>query len=196
MKRCKRKTTKVGDFMPIHVAIVRRVRPGCEAEFQNALREFLQQSFAHCGVQGASMLTPLPGSGSREFGILRTFANEHERDTFYQSAMFNRWDERARSLTEGEPEYRQLTGLEAWFRSPYNPPSRWKMALATYLGVFPVALGLNLSLGPLIQSWPFIARNAVFNLCMIVLLTWAVMPLVTRLLRRWLEPQIGRDPGE
>ena len=48
--------------MPIHVAITRRVRPGCEAEFQKALREFLKTSFAHGGVQGASMLVPPPGS--------------------------------------------------------------------------------------------------------------------------------------
>ena len=74
--------------MPIHIAITRRVRPGCEAEFQQALREFFQTSFTHGGVLGASMLTPLPGSDTREFGILRTFANEAERDAFYESPMF------------------------------------------------------------------------------------------------------------
>ena len=111
----------------------RRVRRGHEAEFQAALREFLQTSFAHGGVQGASMLTPTPGSDSREYGILRTFANEQERDAFYASPMFKAWEEKARTLTEGEPVYRQLHGLEAWFRSP-NPPPRWKMATVTLLG--------------------------------------------------------------
>src|SRR6185503_458174 len=109
-------------IMPIHIAITRRVRPGCEVEFQQALREFLQTSFAHGGVQGASMLTPPPGSDTREYGILRTFVNEAERDAFYESQMFKTWEARARSLTEGEPVYRPLHGLEAWFRSPRNPP--------------------------------------------------------------------------
>jgi antibiotic biosynthesis monooxygenase (ABM) superfamily enzyme len=36
--------------MAIHIAITRRVRPGCEAEFQAALRGFFQASFAHDGV--------------------------------------------------------------------------------------------------------------------------------------------------
>ena len=36
----------------------------------------------------ASMLAPPPGSDSPEFGILRTFANEQERDAFYASALF------------------------------------------------------------------------------------------------------------
>src|SRR5687768_3341412 len=114
--------------MPIHVAITRRVRPGCEAEFQHALREFLQASFAHGGMLGASMLTPPPGLHSREYGILRTFADERERDEFYASPLFKSWKERAGPLTEGEPEYRQLHGLEAWFRSPNGHPPRWKMA--------------------------------------------------------------------
>jgi len=173
--------------MPIHIAITRRVRAGCEAQFQQALREFLQTSFGHGGVQGASMLAPLPGSDALEFGILRTFANEAERDAFYQSPMFKAWDERARTLTEGEPVHRQLHGLEAWFRSPHNPPPRWKMAVATFLGVFPVAMVLNLTLGPVIRSWPFIVSNAVFNACVLALLTWVVMPLVTRILHRWLQ---------
>ena len=173
--------------MPIHIAITRHVRAGCEAQFQQALREFLQTSFGHGGVQGASMLTPLPGSDSREYGILRTFANEAERDAFYESPMFKAWDERARTLTEGEPVHRQLHGLEAWFRSPHNPLPRWKMAVATFLGVFPVAMVLNLTLGPVIRSWPFIVSNAVFNACVVALLTWVVMPLVTRILHRWLQ---------
>jgi hypothetical protein len=112
-------------------------------------------------VQGASMLTPLPGSDAREFGMQRTFANEQERDAFHSSPMFTAWEERAKTLTEGEAVYRQLHGLEAWFRSPREPPPRWKMAVATFLGVFPVAMVLNLTLGPVIRSWPFVLGNAV-----------------------------------
>jgi hypothetical protein len=135
------------------------------------------------------MLTPLPGSNSREFGILRTFADEHERDAFYASPMFKAWEDRARTLTEGEPEYRELHGLEAWFRSSGNPPPRWKMAVATFLGVFPVALVLSLTLAPAIHTWPFILRTAAFNVCVVALLTWAVMPFITRLLHQWLHPK-------
>jgi antibiotic biosynthesis monooxygenase (ABM) superfamily enzyme len=179
---------------PIHVAITRRVRPGCEAEFQQALREFFQTSFAHNGVWGASMLTPPSGSDSREFGILRTFANEAERDAFYQSPMFRAWEERAKSLTEGEPVHRQLNGLEAWFRSPQNPPPRWKMAIATYLGVVPTIMTLALTLAPLIRSWNFVLYNLVFNACVVVLLTWVVMPLITRALHGWLQAGESKTP--
>jgi len=106
--------------MPIHVAITRRVRPGREAEFQQALREFFQTSFAHGGVMGATMIVPPPDSDSREFGILRTFADEKDRDAFYASAIFKSWETRALPLTETDSwTYRPLHGLEAWFRSPH-----------------------------------------------------------------------------
>src|SRR5207237_3783405 len=138
---------------PIHVAITRRIKPGCEADFQEALREFFKTSFAHLGVHGASMLVPPPGSTSSEYGILRTFANEQERDAFYASPLFQAWKERIAPLTEGEPRYRQLHGLEAWFRSPQNPPPRWRMAASTFMGVFPVATVLILTLDHLFLYW-------------------------------------------
>src|SRR6185369_6847067 len=160
-------------IMPIHIAITRRVRPGREAEFQQALREFFQTSFAHGGVLGATMIVPPPGSDSREFGILRTFANEKERDDFYASPVFKAWEEKCEPLTESNSwSARPLHGLEAWFRSPHNPPPKWKMAVATFLGVFPLAMILNATIGPVIREWPFVLRNAAFNACVVVLLSW------------------------
>jgi len=38
------------------------------------------------------MIVPPPGSDSREFGILRTFADEKERDAFYTSPIFKAWE--------------------------------------------------------------------------------------------------------
>ena len=174
--------------MPIHVAITRRVKIGREGEFQQALRDFFQKSFAQDGVLGAHMLTPLPGSDSREFGLLRTFVDEKTRDEFFESGMFKAWEAKVRTLTDGEPVHHQLHGLEAWFRS-LSPPPRWKMFIATFLGVLPVVTVLNVTLGPAILPWNFFLRTAVFNGCMIALLTWAIMPIMTRVLHNWLRSE-------
>lgn len=175
---------------PIHIAVTRRVRPGCEAEFQQALREFIQASFGHGGVLGAGMFVPLPGSDSREYGVLRTFRDEQERDDFYKSPLFKAWQERVKPLTEGEPVYRKLHGLEAWFRNPNQPnPPLWKMALVTYIGVDVVTTLLFWIIGPLIQNWTFLIRNSAFNVVVVACLTWVAMPLLTRLFNNWLQPK-------
>ncbi len=174
----------------IHVAVTRRVRPGCEAEFQKALREFVQKSFAHGGVLGAGMFVPLPGSDSREYGVLRTFGNEQERDAFYNSPLFKAWQERVKPLTEGEPVYRKLRGLEAWFRNPGQAdPPLWKMALVTYIGVDIVTTLLFFAIGPFIQNWTFLIRNSAFNIVVVAGLTWMAMPLLTRVFNSWLQPK-------
>ncbi|GGB84185.1 antibiotic biosynthesis monooxygenase [Dyadobacter sediminis] len=171
--------------MPIHVAITRKVLPGKEEEFKEALRRFLGESFLHGGVQGAAMITSLPGTDAQEIGILRTFADEAERDTFYHSDLFREWEAYASTLTE-EPEYRQLTGLEAWFRSPVPPP-RWKMAVATLCGVYPASLFLTFTIGPFVQSFPVMLRALIIAACMVGLLTWIVMPQVTKFIKPWLQ---------
>jgi len=172
---------------PIHVAITRRIKPGCEAEFQKALTEFFKTSFAHTGVQGVAMLTPPPGSNSNEYGIIRTFANEQERKSFYESPLFLEWKTKVASLTEGEPTYKDLHGLEAFFRSQTAPnPPRWKMAVATYLGVVPVTLFTSQTVGRLLKGQDFFVANFIGNACVVFLLAWVVMPLITRVLKRWL----------
>jgi len=67
------------------------------------------------------------------------------------------------------------------------------MAIATYLGVVPVIMTLSLTLGPLIHSWDFVLNNLVFNAFVVALLTWIVMPLITRALHGWLLPNRPKD---
>ena len=171
--------------MPVHVAITRKVLPGKEEEFKEALRRFLGESFLHGGVHGAGMITSMPGADSREIGILRTFADEQERDAFFASQRFKDWEAYASKVTE-PPAYRNLKGLEAWFRAPGAPP-RWKMAILTLCGVYPTSLLLSLTAGQWAKDIPLAARSLIIASCMVALLTWLVMPLIIKIARKWLQ---------
>lgn len=171
--------------MPVHVAITRKILPGREQEFHDALRKFMGESFKHDAVHGAGMIT-FPHPEQPEVGILRTFASEAEKEAFYNSALFREWDSYAAQLTQGDADYRELTGLEAWFRSSLPPPPRWKMALTTLLGVYPVSLFLNATIGGALASLPHLLKSLLFAICMVALLTWVVMPNVVKLLKPWL----------
>ena len=137
----------------------------------------------------ASMLAPPPGSDSPEFGILRTFANEQERDAFYASALFKAWEEQSRPLTEGEWVSRPLHGLEAWFRAPQHPPARWKMAVLTWLAVWPVSMAVRAVLHPFLGTTvPSVMFAGVVAGGIVVVLTWGAMPVLVKVAHRWLQP--------
>lgn len=173
----------------ITVSITRTVKPGCEAEFERALHDFVQRSLTLPGQLGVHILRPPPGSESREYGIIRKFSDREAVEEFRISPEYLEWNALAVELTEGHGRVEELTGLESWFTQPggtLRPLPKWKMATATFLGVFPVVLMLNLTIGPLLKSWHFLLSIAVFNICVVALLTWVVMPRITRVLHRWL----------
>lgn len=173
--------------MSHHVAITRRVRPGCEAEFEVKLRVFAQASLSRPGTLGVQLLYPAPGTASGEYGILRSFASREDRDAFYASAFFTDWERSVAHLVEGGPVCRDLQGLEAWFREGGPPPPpRWKMAAATLLGVYPTSLLLGITVAPLLQGLPLMLLSLAMAAAMVACLTWVVMPAVTKLLRPWL----------
>lgn len=93
-------------------------------------------------------------------------------------------------LTRGPGTLTQQPGLETWFTLPgaksIPPIPRWKMAVLTLLGIYPLALGLPLLLpGPLARL-PLTLRTLIVSTVMICAMTWVVMPQITRLFQRWI----------
>lgn len=171
---------------PIHVAITRRVKPGQEAAFEAALLEFMGTTMASPGVLGAQLLRPAPGSAVPEYGILRAFESEMARDAFYASPLFRSWEERVAPLVEGPYELRNLHGLEAFFHQGALRPARWKMALLTWLAVFPAAYCWSQLLRPLVAPLPGMVGSAVVSIFVVVTLAWGLMPVLTRIFESWL----------
>jgi hypothetical protein len=174
---------------PIHVAIIRTVKAGCETAFEQALHDFIQRSLTLAGQMGVYIIRPAPGSGSRQYGIIRKFADRGALEEFRTSPEYLEWNQIILDMTEGSGHAEELSGLESWFTLPgqaLRPLPQWKMAIATYLGVVPVIMFLSLTLGRLIQNWNFVLNNIVFNAFVVLLLTWVVMPVITRILHSWL----------
>ena len=176
----------------IAVSITRTVRAGSEPAFEAALHGFVQASLAQAGQLGVHVLRPAPGSGSREYGVVRRFTGREALAAFHGSPEYRAWQETVADLTEGGAHTEELTGLESWFTlpgTPLRPLPKAKLFVATFLGVCPTQMALGLTLGTLTKAWPFALGSLVFDAAMVAALTWAVMPLVTRLLQSWLHPK-------
>jgi len=170
----------------VHEAIMRVVRPGREREFETRIEQFFESAAKHPGVSGAYLIRPLPGSESRQYGILRSFMSEEDRDRFYRSDLYREWNDAVRPLVEGEPRRQHLTGMEAFFPTPGSPP-RWKMALITWLGVNVAVYLFSQLFSALFGSLPAAATFLLVNACVVVALTWVLMPVLTRIFGGWLK---------
>jgi len=182
----------------IHVAIKRTVRPGCEEAFEQAIRKFFTDSLKETSTLGAQLLRPLPGSEDRTYGILRSFASEEDREAFYSSESFTQWQEAVESLVERDYSRRDLHGLEAFFADPglIRHPPRWKMAFVTWLGVWPTVYGVSYLMGDRLAGWHRVFAVGLDTLLVVLVLTWAVMPALTRVLRPWLARSSKGRPEE
>ncbi|MGE5524600.1 MAG: antibiotic biosynthesis monooxygenase [Rhodospirillaceae bacterium] len=182
--------TATGARQMFHVAILRKVRAGQEAEFEARIAQFFRKAAEQPGVCGAYLIRPITGTSSREYGILRSFKSEEDMRRFYGSPVYHEWAAAVRPLVEGEPQRRELHGLEAFFRAPGPPPPAWKMALVTWIGVNPAVYIFAHAVPAVFGELPMLASLLLVNAFVVASLTWFFMPILTRLFSRWLHPTV------
>jgi hypothetical protein len=80
------------------------------------------------------------------------------------------------------------TAMTGHLNSPRLPAAaKWKMAIATFVGAYIVtAIAIPRELSWLPHSWSFYEINIITNIIMATAMTWAILPGMSRLLRRWL----------
>jgi antibiotic biosynthesis monooxygenase (ABM) superfamily enzyme len=172
----------------VHVAIMRVVRERREHEFEALIPKFFEEAARQPGVCGAYLIRPIAGSHSREYGILRSFHSEADRERFYSSDLYRRWNEAVAPLVEGGPQRRELHGLEAFFHGSAPPPPRWKMALLTWVGVNPAVYIFSNAVPAGFGELPMLATLLLVNVFVVASLAWVFMPALTRLFSGWLHP--------
>ena len=184
---------------PVTVLYSRRVKPGREADFEAWARGIVAAARQFPGHLGASVLD---APGSREYHILFTFADRRSLRAWLDSDERRRWLARVGELLEADRGLQQLTGLETWFKLPganvptMAPPPRWKMWLVSLIAVYPMVLAFQALVVPRMARLPLPLRALVFPLVLLTLMTFVVMPMVTRALRRWLGPRHDQEPVE
>jgi uncharacterized protein len=182
---------------PVTVLYSRRVKPGREADFEAWARGILAAARQFPGHLGASVLD---APASRERHILFSFADRRTLRAWLDSEERRRWLARVEELLEADRGLQQLTGLETWFKLPgsnvptMKPPPRWKMWLVSLVAVYPLVLAFQVLVVPRMARLPLPLRALLFPLVLLTLMTFVVMPVMTRLLRRWLGPQHGDEP--
>lgn len=172
---------------PVTISISRRVVPGRENEYEAWVQGITAQAIQFPGHMGVNVIRPTPPS-TEYVSIFRFDSYQHSRD-WEESPIRAQWLERLEGVTKGEDAVEKGTGLEFWFSLPELPathPSPHKMALVLLVVVFLLVLGIGVVMDPVTGSWPPVARVFLGVFLQVILMTYVVMPRVTRALQGWL----------
>ncbi len=173
---------------PLTVVVSWQVKPGKEAAFEEWHRGISAAALTFPGHLGVTVIRPSQTTG--EHLVIFKFDTLEHLAAWQESALRREWLARAESLQIQKPGYQTGYGLEFWFASPKGPehPPRWKMALVTALAIHPTVNLVNISLRPLIGGLsPWLAGLLAIPI-IVVLMTYLVMPFMTRVLAGWLFP--------
>jgi uncharacterized protein len=142
------------------------------------------------GYIGSTIQRPPPGS--TEYTSIFRFDNVDNLHKFEESEMRSRYLREVIDYVEADAAWKKYTGLEFWFSPPKGAivpqPSRLRMALVTIAIVF----GLVISIGQVVnmvavQVPPYLRLFVTISI-EIFLMTYLLMPRITRLLAKWIYP--------
>lgn len=175
---------------PVTVTVARRVAPGREADFEDWYDGVISCASSFPGFLGSGILRPKEASASDagDWHVVYRFADAATLGHWEASAERATWLRRVDEFIE-ETGVNRVSGLETWFAMPGRTapaPPKWKMFLVTLTAIVPLVLLMNILVLPLLAGWWLVARTLVFSSTLTVLMTWVVMPRITRLFRRFL----------
>lgn len=180
---------------PVTVVITRRVRPGREADYEAWLRRLQQEARGLSGYLGVTTQRP-DAAGPREYVSVIRFDSLANLQAFERSELRRRHLAEVAGMVEGDAVWQRLTGLEFWFTPPPGTvvpqPSRGRMALLMIAVVFVLVLSIGTLVGRaaavLPVPVPYPLRLLVTIVLEVLLMTYWLMPRLTRHLARWIYP--------
>jgi antibiotic biosynthesis monooxygenase (ABM) superfamily enzyme len=180
---------------PVTVLITRRVLPGNEGAFEEISAALIEAATRFPGHLGGYVLRP-EGEASPVYQTLFAFDEQAHLDAWADSAERRTLVDRLSAISEGEGAVHRLSGLEGWFALPSAPtrlpPPRHKMAVVTWMGIFPLVFILSKTVSPLFASFPSVVGIFVVTAIVTVAMTWVVMPFLVRVMAKWLYPGLRK----
>ena len=174
-----------------HVTLVSgvRLRPGTEDEHRELHDAGVAAAQAQGGLVRAELVPAVIGVQDDTVAPL-SFATRGHLDAWLASPARADVLQRMEKLAASPRNINVLSGFPGWF-GPKVPP-RWKQAIAVIAGLVPVAYGVSVlreAVLPSLGHLPAVALTSAINVCV---LTWVVMPTLTRLLGPWLSSSRNR----
>ena len=189
---------------PITVSIRREVDPERITEATVWVQTGVNLATKYPGFLGSGWVRA--GEDSQIWHMLYRFANEESLIAWEKSGEREWWLSMGEGFVRSERSKRR-TGIEGWFDEPTTgtislptaeggtatvavatAPPRWKQAVSIWLGFFPVNVAFAYAVSPF-PDWdtlPIWLRVLATTVVLTPIMTYWVLPFVTRMLRNWL----------
>ncbi|MBG86252.1 MAG: antibiotic biosynthesis monooxygenase [Verrucomicrobiales bacterium] len=126
-----------------------------------------------------------------EYLIVLKFDTVQNMDRRHQSDEYHRWLMQSEGLFEARSQHQHGEGMELWYvrpDEPVNAPPFWKQVVLGSCAVYPSIILLRWITTPLLGPLNLHPDlNLLISVVLLsILLTWPIMPGLSRLLRPWL----------
>ena len=174
----------------VTVVISHPVGPNLVDEFVEWQQRMTDAERAFPGFGGSELYRPVPGV-QEDWTVVFRFDTEEHLNAWLESP------ERKR-LLEGGPHFQEFdlhrvaNPFGSWFSfgggAEAEAPAKWKTALSVLVGLYPTVVLLTLGISEIWEDGELWETLLLGNVLSVSLLTWVVMPTVTRALHFWLSP--------
>lgn len=181
--------------IPQHIPIttIIRVLPkeGCKEQTLSWFYAIAESASHFRGHLGSEVFETVNRVGQKEILNVFSFATYENLLVWENSEERKKWLEAGKNFFTEKKEKLQLTGLEFWFEnkpSTKKPPAWWKMMAITTTIIF---ILLN-TLAPVCHRLfaalhlPALLISLLSVIILVSLMTWLIMPFVTKLFADWL----------
>ncbi|WP_243078973.1 antibiotic biosynthesis monooxygenase [Pantoea sp. MQR6] len=175
----------------VTLVITHSLQPGKQSDYEAWLELIMPQAAQFPGHLGVNVLRPVHGENT--YTVLIRFDNLDNLFKWTQSA------ERKTLIATlpamlAAPEHTEVRPGAAFWFTPVDKakpgPARWKQFLLTLAVIFPSTLLIPQLVDALLpMSRGTLWGHFLDDACVVALVVWLWMPLLTRLLRNWLLPR-------
>jgi uncharacterized protein len=187
---------------PVTIIVKRIAKKDKIKEFEEWLSGISKEVSRQEGSMGIDIIRPTPNTtnskSKSEYVVIFRFNSYENLEKWEKSPIRNEWLQKVRKLAEPDYDVQKMTGLEFWFTPyfkdesspliPLQPPPRYKMVIVTVpvISILLLTLGLQIQFLTEMLSIPFPVRLVIALTIIVLLMTYVIMPLLTKLLKSWL----------
>lgn len=173
----------------VTVVVNIRIKSGCEKDYDEWLGRFLILERKVPGYLGTTTIME-SGTDSSARHVIHRFTDKASLEAWENSEDLRKLKEEANKFSTLYPY--KATGLETWFTIPdmksIVPPPKWKMAIVSFIAAYSISSVAHYILSIYLGQRPLLT-DILMTIILVVGLTYFAMPLLSRLLRRWLYPK-------